>query len=606
MLKRNQLTFLICALLVVCNNAFARQDTINNDLTITEVDRKIDISTHLVKITSAVTVENGGKSSTGYFLVPIDTSLQNFLSYAGASIKGDGDDKASPLTVTQTTVSGHSDKQFWRVNFPSALETGKSITVKVDSVYAHALTPFPRQVTQAEKQYVVFSGNLYLFSPYKVKSQTTTVTTASSTIESYTKTKPVSQSESTITYGPYENKAPFSEAELRVHSENNAPFLTITSMERVIEVSHWGNIAVEEHIEIRHTGAELKGPFSRYDYQRQAEGASVKSFKTILPAAARDVYYRDEIGNISTSAMREMEDMVEVELRPRFPLFGGWKTKYTIGYNVPSYQYLFNSGDNYALKMRFVDHIFDDVVIDQITFKIILPEGASKMDLKTPFSVKKGQSEVHYTYLDTVGRPVIVAYKNNLVEEHIQDFELHYNFQKLRLLQEPLLVVGAFYLLFLLVIIYVRMDFSITKDEAKESKMRVASLVEEVQSAQDKRSALYQSYDDAIDKFKAGKDHSNFTSQRKKIDGDYKQLTSQIQNLQAQLKTEGSDLSEKVAELNRLDHQYKDQINLQITYAEKLVNGKFSKQQYLDNEKSITDKRDELYRKMDELSSSLQ
>ena len=76
--------------------------------------------------------------------------------------------------------------------------------------------------------------------------------------------------------------------------------------------------------------------------------------------------------------------------------------------------------------------------------------------------------------------------------------------------------------------------------------MRVASLVEEVQSAQDKRSALYQSYDDAIDKFKAGKDHSNFMSQRKKIDGDYKQLTSQIQNLQGQLKSEGSDLGEKV------------------------------------------------------------
>lgn len=71
------------------------------------------------------------------------------------------------------------------------------------------------------------------------------------------------------------------QAELRVHSENNTPFLTITSMERVIEVSHWGNIAIEEHIEVRHSGAELKGPFSRYDYQRQAEGASVKSFKVI-------------------------------------------------------------------------------------------------------------------------------------------------------------------------------------------------------------------------------------------------------------------------------------------------------------------------------------
>ena len=66
--------------------------------------------------------------------------------------------------------------------------------------------------------------------------------------------------------------------------------------------------------------------------------------QTFLPAAARDVYYRDEIGNISTSAMKEQEDVVELELRPRFPLFGGWKTKYTIGYNVPSYQYLFNNG----------------------------------------------------------------------------------------------------------------------------------------------------------------------------------------------------------------------------------------------------------------------
>ncbi|KAL4226817.1 proteasome regulatory particle base subunit [Mactra antiquata] len=597
----------LCILSFVCMNVIARQDAINNDLTITEADRKVDISTHLVKISTALTFENNGKSSTGFFLVPVDAALQDYLSFFGATIKNDDEEKGTPLTVTQTTVSGQSNNQFWRVNFPSALETGKSITVTVDTTFAHALSPFPRQITQAEKQYVVFIGNLYVYSPYKVTTQSTTVNTASNTIESYTKTKPVSQTENTISYGPYENKEPFSEAELRVHSENNTPFLTITSMERIIEVSHWGNIAVEEHIEIRHSGAELKGPFSRHDYQRQTDqGASVKSFKTMLPAAARDVYYRDEIGNISTSAMRELEDMVELDLRPRFPLFGGWKTKYTIGYNVPSYQYLFYSGDNYALKMRFVDHVFDDIVIDQMTFKIILPEGATNMDLKTPFSVEKGENGLHYTYLDTVGRPVIVAYKNNLVDQHIQDFELRYNFQKMRLLQEPLLVVGAFYLLFVLVIIYVRMDFSITKDEAKESKMRVSSLLEEVQSAQDKRSALYQSYDDAIDKFKAGKDQANFVAQRKKIDGDYKQLTSQIQNLQSQLKAEASDSSDKVAELNRLDHQYKDQIVLQISCAEKLVAGKFGKQQYLDNEKSITEKRNDLYKKMDELASSLQ
>ena len=47
-------------------------------------------------------------------------------------------------------------------------------------------------------------------------------------------------------------------------------------------------------------------------------------------------------------------------------------------------------------------------------------------------------------------------------------FQLHYTFQKALLFQEPLLVVGAFYLLFIVVIIYVRLDFSITKVKFKE------------------------------------------------------------------------------------------------------------------------------------------
>lgn len=71
---------------------------------------------------------------------------------------------------------------------------------------------------------------------------------------------------------------------LKVHYENNNPFLTITSMIRVIEVSHWGNIAVEETVDLKHTGAVLKGPFSRYDYQRQPDSgiSSVKSFKVCI------------------------------------------------------------------------------------------------------------------------------------------------------------------------------------------------------------------------------------------------------------------------------------------------------------------------------------
>ncbi len=102
-----------------------------------------------------------------------------------------------------------------------------------------------------------------------------------------------------------------------------------------------------------------------------------------------------------------MEDAVELDIRPRFPLFGGWKTNYYIGYNLPSYEYLFVSGElslstvseisrnyqysaeivrrwangkflgnKYVLRMRFIDHIYDNFVIDDFSIKIILPEGS--------------------------------------------------------------------------------------------------------------------------------------------------------------------------------------------------------------------------------------
>lgn len=37
---------------------------------------------------------------------------------------------------------------------------------------------------------------------------------------------------------------------------------------------------------------------------------------------------------------------------------------------------LYIPGDQYALKMRLVDHVYDDQVIDEMTVKIIMPEGA--------------------------------------------------------------------------------------------------------------------------------------------------------------------------------------------------------------------------------------
>ena len=102
---------------------------------------------------------------------------------------------------------------------------------------------FPAQVTQKENQLVMFTGNHYLYSPYKVKTQTTKVAlTTDKAPESYSKNlKPTSLSGNTITYGPYKDVAALSAEDLQVccpflhYSRFDFSWLsTIKSLELVI------------------------------------------------------------------------------------------------------------------------------------------------------------------------------------------------------------------------------------------------------------------------------------------------------------------------------------------------------------------------------------
>lgn len=100
----------------------------------------------------------------------------------------------------------------------------------MDEVFAHAMTPFPTKITQAEKQFVLFSANHYYYTPYTVKKQSATVSLATSSVESHSKLKPTSQSDNAITYGPYSDVEAFQISPMRVHFENNTPFLSVCTV----------------------------------------------------------------------------------------------------------------------------------------------------------------------------------------------------------------------------------------------------------------------------------------------------------------------------------------------------------------------------------------
>ncbi len=100
--------------------------------------------------------------------------------------------------------------------YPYKLTPGASAEVAVKAVYTGVLQLHPAEITQAAPQRVLLRAGLYVASPYRVAKQTTKLDLGSGTkVERYTKQpEPVSRKGGKVTYGPYADVAPFSQAEL--------------------------------------------------------------------------------------------------------------------------------------------------------------------------------------------------------------------------------------------------------------------------------------------------------------------------------------------------------------------------------------------------------
>jgi oligosaccharyltransferase complex subunit alpha (ribophorin I) len=197
--------------------------------------------------------------------------------------------------------------------------------------------------------------------------------------------------------------------------------------------------------------------------------------------------------------------------------------------------------------MRLVDHVYDDQLLEQVTVKIVLPEHARNIEFyPPPYDVQRLPNEKHYTYLDTVGRPVVVLKKSNVLFQHIQDFEIHYTFDKIMLFNEPMLIVIPLFGLFCLVIILVRLNFAITHNELSEARMRIQAVWDQITENNLKRTSFYQKLDDALNAYKTNKDLKIYNEQRKKLDNELKTVQQDLATLQAKVKADSADASEKV------------------------------------------------------------
>jgi oligosaccharyltransferase complex subunit alpha (ribophorin I) len=77
--------------------------------------------------------------------------------------------------------------------------------------------------------------------------------------------------------------------------------------------------------------------------------------------------------------------------------------------------------------------------------------------------------------------------------------------------------------------------------------MKVACITEQVLTLVNKRIGLYRHFDETINRYKQSRDLSTLNSGKKSLETEHKAVTSEIAALQSRLKTEGSDLCDRVS-----------------------------------------------------------
>jgi oligosaccharyltransferase complex subunit alpha (ribophorin I) len=426
----------------------------SGDFTINEVQRTINLKQSIITIENQIKIKKNSYEDTFHYIVPKNNTFSLIRIIAETTYN-------KRLEMTKT-----SDDQDYD-HYDIILQGSEEIIIKED--YFEKLLFKPKNIYIKEDQLELFVDTINLVSPYVVKSTYTYVILPSEKTKliKYTKLN-MNQSGEKLIYSLTEELPPFSSKKLNIHYLNNKPLMVFNYARKTFQISHWGNIAVTEEYQIENIGAKLIGEFGRIDYDDGVTGGknALKKIRAKLPLRAWGLWYRDEIGNVSTSnARREIND-VDLELTPRFPILGGWKSNYDIGYNLPTkFHVKTNNKGNYMVNLTF-GMPYKNMLARNYTVKIILPESADNIKVNLPIDVHYSVDyDKEYGCLDLFGRKSIIIKLNNMYDVYNTNIFISYDYKWTMLFVKPLILIFYFIILFTVMIISSRTNISLSRKE---------------------------------------------------------------------------------------------------------------------------------------------
>jgi oligosaccharyltransferase complex subunit alpha (ribophorin I) len=332
----------------------------------------------------------------------------------------------------------------------------------------------PKEIAQLDKQRYVFEGEpLRVDSAYKLTGEESTeLVLPRGKVDILEEAPQCTLNGNRILCGAYKTAPSDQEAAVffRIQYDANFPFPVARFVEREIEISHWGNVAVEEHFDVFNDGAKLKGEFSRLDHQAHEPQHAFQRLLAVLPQDAYGVYYRDELGNVTTSNMLKSKNkkVTDLQLKLRFPLYGGWHIEWYHGYNVPLTTFVSKvqgTADRYLLECDLSHPI--EILAERLLLKIVLPPGATNVKVESPVKSRIVEEKLlrRYTYLDvpwTARNVLSLELRDVLGEVGAKTAEsrlrVYYTYSDAHIIEKPLTISATIFALLTAFMVYGRIS----------------------------------------------------------------------------------------------------------------------------------------------------
>ncbi|KAJ2486272.1 dolichyl-diphosphooligosaccharide--protein glycosyltransferase subunit 1 [Coemansia sp. RSA 2050] len=373
----------------------------------------------------------------------------------------------------------------YRAVLRRGLQPGEKLSLNVDFVFVSLVQPRPQLVKQSEDQSWLWADRSLVPSVYPTRKQKTVVKTKGD-IRAFSDGG-ARDGRHSVVFGPFTGE--LGGGRVEVGFRDNSEQMEALTHRREYFVSHWADdLNVLEHYALRSLGPQsafdkVDQMVSKYMHRRDN---LVKTLLVKVPAEAREMYFVDEIGNVSTSAVSkrrrakgEEEPFKLLQLRPRYPISGGWNYTWWHGYSLPLSRYLKVSPQSrHRLRLPFIGSMAacasleseltpamanaQNTAVRAYELRVTLPEGARDIEVKLPFAGRALLRPTKY-YFDSIGgRTVVVITHENIAPElYARHILVAYSYSPWALWTKPMVVGAAFFVLFMVASVASRMEYGL-------------------------------------------------------------------------------------------------------------------------------------------------